>query len=145
MVPVETAHSASTTSSWVYAHLAQLVASDRYGMMDFGPTENMRRYGSEEAPLYPLANITSPDIALFRGLNDALADNADVERLVRELRGFFVPFLLIFSLTSNASICNNHQLPCWTTTLFPTPSGIILTFSLPPRKGSMSTHVFFVS
>lgn len=80
-------HSAAVTSTWIYAHLAQLVASNRYGMMDFGPTENMQRYGTEQPPAYPLANITSANIALFRGLNDPLADNVDVERLVRELNG----------------------------------------------------------
>lgn len=96
LVPVNMGHSAAVTSTWIYAHLAQLVADDRYGMMDFGPTENMQRYGNEQAPLYPLANITSPNIALFRGLNDPLADNTDVERLVNELRGMFAYCCLKF-------------------------------------------------
>ncbi|KAH9408721.1 Alpha/beta-hydrolase lipase region [Tyrophagus putrescentiae] len=97
LVPVNMGHSAAVTSTWIYAHLAQLVASNRYGMMDFGPTENMQRYGTEQPPAYPLANITSANIALFRGLNDPLADNVDVERLVRELNvplldNYIVPF-----------------------------------------------------
>lgn len=126
-------HSAAVTSTWIYAHLAQLVASNRYGMMDFGPTENMQRYGTEQPPAYPLANITSANIALFRGLNDPLADNVDVERLVRELNGrysvevsppmfvfchniFILLFKLYFWFLSLAptTACHLHRLqfPC---------------------------------
>lgn len=87
IVPVNVAHSAATTSTWVYAQLAQMVATNRYGMMDFGERENIRRYGSNQPPAYPLGNISSPNIALFRGMNDPLADETDVERLVNDLNG----------------------------------------------------------
>ncbi|XP_054154612.1 lysosomal acid lipase/cholesteryl ester hydrolase-like [Oppia nitens] len=97
IVPVDAAHSAATVSTWVYAHLAQLVVSKRFRMFDYGLTENGRRYGSSGGgggqslpPSYPLGNITSRNIALFRGLNDLLADNQDVQLLVQQLN---VPLL----------------------------------------------------
>jgi hypothetical protein len=54
---------------------------------DYGLVENLKVYGQVNPPNYPLSNITSKNIALFRGLNDLLADNTDVNLLVRELKG----------------------------------------------------------
>ena len=87
IVPVNMAHSATPTSTWLYAHLAQLVANNHFRMFDLGVTENRARYGQNEPPEYPISNITSPHIAIFRGLNDPFADNDDVNRLVNTLRG----------------------------------------------------------
>ncbi len=86
-VPVDAAHSAATVSTWVYAHLAQLVANRCFKRFDYGIVENLKRYGQIIAPNYPLCNITSKNIALFHGLNDLLADDTDVRLLVQELRG----------------------------------------------------------
>lgn len=88
IVAVNVGHSAATTSTWLYAHLAQLVASGQYRMFDYGSTTaNQAHYNSATPPNYPLANITSPNIAIFRGYNDPLADARDVDRLVHTLSG----------------------------------------------------------
>lgn len=61
-------------------------------MFDYGTAElNERQYGQTVPPEYPLANITSPNIALFRGKNDALADVSDVNHLVSRLTGIRFP------------------------------------------------------
>lgn len=84
---VEVAHSAVTSSTWLLAHLAQMVTSNRYQMMNHGRVENILHYGQSEPPAYPLGDITSPNIALFRGQNDALADVYDVQHLIDSLKG----------------------------------------------------------
>lgn len=89
IVPVNIAHSASATSTWLYAHLAQMVATKQYRMFDYGTvSQNMARYGQAQPPSYPLEDISSPNIALFRGYNDPLADSLDVDRLVNSLTGW---------------------------------------------------------
>ncbi|KAH9413527.1 Alpha/beta-hydrolase lipase region [Dermatophagoides pteronyssinus] len=96
-VTVEVGHSAVTSSTWLLAHLAQQVKSNRYQMMNHGIVENILRYGQNDPPTYPLGDISSPHIALFRGQNDALADVYDVEHLVRSLKvklldNYIVPY-----------------------------------------------------
>ncbi|KAH7639485.1 abc transporter sub-family a-like protein [Dermatophagoides farinae] len=96
-VTVEVAHSAVTSSTWLLAHLAQMVTSNRYQMMNHGRVENILRYGQSEPPAYPLGDITSPNIALFRGQNDALADVYDVQHLIDSLKvklldNYIVPY-----------------------------------------------------
>ena len=93
IVPVDYGHIAATTSTWLYAHLAQLVISNEYRMFDLGEKQNMIRYGTATPPPYPLENITSKHIALFRGQNDALADVKDVNHLVNRLTGKSIKIL----------------------------------------------------
>ncbi|CAG2106679.1 unnamed protein product [Medioppia subpectinata] len=85
IVPIDAAHSGASVSTWVYAHLAQLVVNKCFRRFDYGITQNQRHYGQATPPSYPLCNITSRNIALFRGLNDLLADNMDVSLLVQQL------------------------------------------------------------
>ncbi|CAG2172003.1 unnamed protein product, partial [Oppiella nova] len=85
IVPIDAAHSGASVSTWVYGHLAQLVVNKCFRRFDYGIRENIRRYGQSQPPSYPLCNITSKNIALFRGLNDLLADTMDVSLLVQDL------------------------------------------------------------
>ena len=86
-VPVLIAHSAVTQSSWVYAQLAQQIKTGRYAMMDHGAEENLRRYNQTIPPAYNLGSITSTNIGIFRGLNDAFSDTPDNSHLLQSLNG----------------------------------------------------------
>ncbi|KAF7494001.1 Gastric triacylglycerol lipase [Sarcoptes scabiei] len=97
IISIDIAHSAVPSSTWLFAHLAQMVQSNRYGMMDFGIEENLNRYGQRQPPDYPIGEIRSKNIALFYSENDALADRLDVQRLIESLNitlldNYLVPF-----------------------------------------------------
>ena len=42
-------------------------------MYDFGKSKNMKKYGQEKPPLYPLEKIKDFPIALIYGENDSIA------------------------------------------------------------------------
>ncbi|CAG2171093.1 unnamed protein product [Oppiella nova] len=63
------------------AYLGNIESIGRLGV----PLEPILKYGQSQPPSYPLCNITSRNIALFRGLNDLLADTMDVSLLVQDL------------------------------------------------------------
>ena len=80
----------ATTSSWIYAHFAQMVMNHKFRAMDFGPRMNQEIYGSKQPPDFPLDRIESPDICLYYATNDPLSDPPDVQLLIRSLKGSFV-------------------------------------------------------
>lgn len=86
-IRVYASHDPSGTSKMNLAHFAQLVVSHRFARYDYGPLENIRKYGSGLPPEYLLENINSPNIALLYGANDYLADPADVNILRKRLKG----------------------------------------------------------
>lgn len=43
----------------------------KFGTMDHGAEENLKRYGTKEAPLYDLAKVTAP-VHIFYGLGDKI-------------------------------------------------------------------------
>lgn len=51
------------------------------------PDSNQARYAQSKPPQYPLGNITSKNIYLFRGLGDTLADDYDAKNLIGILTG----------------------------------------------------------
>lgn len=94
-MPAYSGRSLQYTSTWVLAHYAQFVITDRFEKFSFGELENIIIYGSAKPPQYNVSHITSRSIALFRGLNDAFADNIDVQHLVDQLTGKTIFFNII--------------------------------------------------
>ena len=67
------------TSTKNMIHFVQLIKCGLFRDYDYGKSENMKRYGQSEPPLFPLNKITNPNIALLHSANDylsSLGDNA---------------------------------------------------------------------
>ena len=52
---------------------------------DYGTNLNMQMYGQPNPPLYNLSNINFPNVYLFFGTYDTLADPKDAQDLKDEL------------------------------------------------------------
>lgn len=63
-------------------HWQQNVNRNDFAAHDYGSSANMQKYGQSTPPVYNLSNFVAPPTALFAGDRDALADPADVERLI---------------------------------------------------------------
>lgn len=68
-----------------------MINSGRWAQFDFGPLQNVRRYGRLKSPDYSLRNVTAP-VALYYSDQDELAASKDVERLARELPNLVISF-----------------------------------------------------
>ncbi|KAH8234350.1 hypothetical protein KR038_008088, partial [Drosophila bunnanda] len=67
-------------------HFGQLINSGQFQQYDYhSPRLNALRYGQTTPPSYQLANVRL-QLQIFHGTRDVLAIQADVQRLVRELR-----------------------------------------------------------
>ena len=55
-------------------------------MIDLSPDINLKRYGTEIAPVYDPGRITCTTLALFSSVTDTLADPVGVQKLRRRLR-----------------------------------------------------------
>jgi len=55
-----------------------------FNAFDYGPEENIRRYGTETSKTYDLKKVTTP-VHIFWGENDLLANSKDVERIANSL------------------------------------------------------------
>jgi hypothetical protein len=60
--------------SWkILLHYLQLMKSgSRFQMFDYGKTNNLKIYRSEEPPAYPIENISSVPVYLISSVNDSL-------------------------------------------------------------------------
>lgn len=67
------------------AHYSQLIMSRKFARYNWGVVGNMRKYGNVFPPDYNLANIRSKSMVFFTGVNDFLADPADVHLLVKTM------------------------------------------------------------
>lgn len=74
------------TSLKVLRHFGQLIKNKRYMMYDYGKETNLRLYGSEESPSYPVERIQSKSLCLFSTESDALSPPKDVARFKARLR-----------------------------------------------------------
>ncbi|XP_018019014.1 uncharacterized protein LOC108675500 [Hyalella azteca] len=88
-------HFPSTLASTrILAHFGQFVNSDGMRMYNFGPAENMRRYGQPDPPRYDLSTVTSP-VAVIWGPGDTVITPEDValcvERLPNVILNYRVP------------------------------------------------------
>lgn len=83
-LPVYVGNNPAGTSIYDVEHYCQMVLSDKFQKYNFGPEENLRRYGRLVPPLYHPKNIRVP-VAFFSGGKDKLADVTDVEWIRRQL------------------------------------------------------------
>jgi hypothetical protein len=67
-----------------FEHYGQTITSDSFRYFDYGKEENMKRYGSEIPPNFPLDKIYVP-IALFIGTADLLGTVKDNEWFIPEI------------------------------------------------------------
>lgn len=84
LTPIVAHHIPEGTSILNILHFGQMVESGQFRTFDFGPEENMRRYGSATNPFYPIRNINSTDIAFIMGRTDPLSTMDNV-RITREM------------------------------------------------------------
>ncbi|XP_045771371.1 lipase 3-like [Maniola jurtina] len=75
-----------TGTSWKTAvHFAQeILAGERFQQFDYGKSDNLKVYGTEQPPEYDLGKITLP-IKLFWAENDLLSSEKDVRLLFQKL------------------------------------------------------------
>ncbi|CAH1370669.1 unnamed protein product, partial [Tenebrio molitor] len=62
------------------AHYCQLADAEKFQYYDYGEKDNLKHYGTEQPPTYPLQNIKTP-ILLVYSVNDILSQEQDVEFL----------------------------------------------------------------
>jgi pimeloyl-ACP methyl ester carboxylesterase len=86
ITPIIAHHIPEGTSVLNVLHFAQMIESGQFRSFDFGPKENVRRYGSVMNPFYPVRNIVSPDIAFISGRTDVLSTMRNVELTRQMLR-----------------------------------------------------------
>lgn len=78
LTPVVAHHIPEGTSVLNLLHFGQMIQSGQFRTFDFGPRENIRRYGSVSNPFYPIKDIFSPDIAFVVGRTDTLSTMSNV-------------------------------------------------------------------
>lgn len=79
LTPIIVHHIPEGTSVLNILHFAQMIESGEFRAFDFGPAENLRKYGSTTNPVYPIQNIRSPDIGFVVGRTDPLSTMKNVE------------------------------------------------------------------
>ena len=66
------AHFYHGTTLDIVQHIVQIAQSHQFQLFDYGPEENMQRYGSEDAPRVPVENINIPLAVLLGKFNNKL-------------------------------------------------------------------------
>ncbi|XP_073959951.1 lipase 1-like [Choristoneura fumiferana] len=79
-LPILFSHYPAAISRKNLLHHNQLISNKRFMHYDYGPKENMKRYGFAVPPEYNLRKVTAK-IAIFFGNNDNLSRPRDVEYL----------------------------------------------------------------
>ncbi|XP_068625130.1 lipase 1-like [Battus philenor] len=77
-------HFPTGVSVRMFARYGQALYSDVLRKYDFGETENIRRYGSADAPTYNLSAMTTPTVVMH-GKMDLMVDVEDLPWLVNSL------------------------------------------------------------
>lgn len=86
LIPIILSHTPAGTSTRTLVHYGQEIhAKGNFQMFDFGPEENMKKYGSKTPPAYPLDKITLP-IGLMSAANDWLSGLSDAKKLYKQLQ-----------------------------------------------------------
>lgn len=83
-LPVIYGHTPCGASAKQFAHYGQGIVSGEFKKFDYGPTENLKRYGAEVPSSYNLQNVVAP-VSLFYSDSDWLAHPIDVDILYNEL------------------------------------------------------------
>ncbi|XP_041969869.1 lipase 3-like [Aricia agestis] len=85
LLPMILGHTPAGASTKTLVHYAQEIRNaGRFQQFDYGEDGNLREYGTDTPPAYPLHKITLP-VALFGALNDWLASDKDVTELYVQL------------------------------------------------------------
>lgn len=71
---------AGTSTKTVVHYAQEIQESGNFQNFDYGPEENMKRYGNNTPPSYNLENISAP-VVMFYAQNDWLAGYQDVKKL----------------------------------------------------------------
>ncbi|XP_034241809.1 lipase 3-like [Thrips palmi] len=79
-------HYPSGASFGQLLHYVQILVSGEFKMFDYGPRENLARYGQTTPPFYALSNVRAP-IYLNYAEGDPLSPPKDVLRLAKEVPG----------------------------------------------------------
>ena len=75
----------SKTSFYTILHYGQNITNKYFHAYDWYDTaENIKRYGSQQAPIYQLSKVAVP-VALFWSPKDTLSSREDMRRIVSEL------------------------------------------------------------
>ena len=75
----------SKISFYTLLHYGQNITDKCFHAYDwYDSEENIKRYGSQEAPTYQLSEVTVP-LALFWSPKDNLSSRGDVERIVKDV------------------------------------------------------------
>lgn len=84
LLPVIYSHFPTSASVLQFVHYVQTYISGRFCPFDYGPSENLIKYGSVTPPEYDLTKVTVP-VVLFYSANDWLSDIIDVKSLFAKL------------------------------------------------------------
>lgn len=79
LTPIIAHHIPEGTSVLTILHFGQMIESGEFRSFDFGPAENLRKYGTTINPIYPIQNIRSHDIGFIVGQMDPLSTMKNVE------------------------------------------------------------------
>lgn len=71
--PVYLGHFPSGTSLRALNHYGQILNADKFQRMDYGSSQNTKKYNQAKPPQIDLQNIQSVPIAMFVGTSDQLA------------------------------------------------------------------------
>jgi len=79
-------HVPAGTSIFNMKYWQQLIFSNEFEKFDYGsPEENMQHYNQTTPPIIDLKNINFPEVHLFGGNQDELANTKDFNRLFDDL------------------------------------------------------------
>lgn len=94
----------SGQSSRSLAHLGQLINSGDFRRYDEGIKGNLKKYGSEKPPQYPVSKITAP-VVLVCGKNDLMSSLKDVDTLAAKL-----PNLMEYYVVQDPTWSHNNHI-----------------------------------
>jgi len=78
-------HAPAGTATYNMVHFGQLIATNKFQMMDWGRSDNEKKYGQKNPPEYYVNTMTVPT-AIYWGDIDEFADPTDVEALQPEIQ-----------------------------------------------------------
>ncbi|XP_045483994.1 lipase 3-like [Pieris rapae] len=84
LIPVKLAHTPAGSSLRQFAHLTQNMASKKFRRYDYGPIQNMLRYGKTQPPEYNLLNIKNP-VFIHYSDGDIRTNDVDIKLLYDSL------------------------------------------------------------
>jgi pimeloyl-ACP methyl ester carboxylesterase len=84
-LPVYMGHAPTSASIRTFAHLVQSVAAGYFLRYDWGPEENMKKYGQEIPPKYDLTGVTAPTLITY-AKHEFLTRDEEAEELASKIK-----------------------------------------------------------